>query len=964
MSNENLPKKIGKYEILDVIGKGGFAVVYKAHDPDIDRDVAIKVIHTNLGEGTEGELNYQRFRKEASIVSNLKHNSIATIFDSGKTADGQPYIVMEYIQGRSLRKIIESGETLGKERTVRIIIQICEALQVAHDKKIVHRDIKPDNILVDENGKASLLDFGIARVEDSNLTQANTALGTWSYMSPEQINPTFLKKHETIDGRTDIYSLGVVLYEMVVGKKPFERAPGDHPTKILHDIINAPVPEPVPRSSDLEDDRLKAIMMTAMERDRANRFPSCRDMAKALNSVIEADGEGTAESTFIFDVTKRKYTGSLEQSKSFFAKFKILLLAAGGVAVVVAALLIFRKPVQYDDAISIAVFDTKNSQNLKDAELGFMLDRALSSTTNAKLYPVYLAGTSSRQETAGEKREPAIQIGGTVTDDSSASGFGITLNVTFRGRANNRVFPFKGPGDLLDGGIDAILKFIGEVSGNVTGPIESGRKFIEVCTSNWDALSEFVDGLDHWKSLDTDAEGHFKNAIDKDNSFALALLKCAEVELFNEDYDKTKKRVNDGLGMKARSTDSDQKQFQAIQERLAFNPLEEIRLRRELAQKFSQKKEYAYDLAEAYFHTADADNAIRGYNGALKLDKDYAIAYNHLAFCFSWKGAHAEAVNNLKDYVRLSDAAKKRAREAAKKPAAGEDIDANAHDSLATGYMFKGEYENALSELEKARNAQPGLEYIYGDLATNLIFLGRLQAAVDNIRICREKSESSTAEVDANSNYALVEILRGNYSKATAYLDKAKEFYRNSEILEEAASLPFWLSGLIAYKQNKPAQLAEAMSFLKKSVDNYKLGPNKYFPVYKFYRHLCAMDSVLKKSNLLKEIVDEASKDIKDKMGYWTSKFNAAYFLTEYAGLLFEASTSASQDRALDLLKTVKEYNDSYAPAHILRAKILLVGGKMEEARQECAAARKLLPGADRDYVGMKELDKIEAGLH
>ena len=962
MSNENLPKKIGKYEILDVIGKGGFAVVYKAHDPDIDRDVAIKVIHTNLGEGTEGELNYQRFRKEASIVSNLKHNSIATIFDSGKTADGQPYIVMEYIQGRSLRKIIESGETLGKERTVRIIIQICEALQVAHDKKIVHRDIKPDNILVDENGKASLLDFGIARVEDSNLTQANTALGTWSYMSPEQINPTFLKKHETIDGRTDIYSLGVVLYEMVVGKKPFERAPGDHPTKILHDIINAPVPEPVPRSSDLEDATLKAIILTAMARDRAARFPSCREMARALGSVVEASGERTSESTFIFDVTQKKYTGSLEQSKSFFGKYKTILLATGGMIAILAAFLLFRKPVQYEDAISIAAFDTKNSQNLKDAELGFMLDRALSSTTNAKQYPVYLKGTGSRQETAGEKREPAFQIGGTVTDDSSASGFGIMLNVTFHGRTKSRDFRFKGPGDLLDGGVDAILKFIGEVSGNITGPIEGGKKFTQICTAKWDALSEFVNGLDHWKVLDTDAGSHFEAAIAKDPNFALAFLKSAEVELFSEDYDKTKKLVQDGMKMNARSINSDDDQFKAIQARLDFNPDREIELRQNLVTQFSQKKEFAYDLAEAYFHSADAENAIRGYLAAIKLDKNYAVAYNHMAFCYSWRGLHEDAIKNLKEYVRLSDEAMKRAREAAKKPAAGEDIDANAHDSLATGYMFKGEYENALAELEKARGAHPGLEYLYGDFATNLIFLGRLQKATDNIKTCLEKSHLSTAEVDADSNYALVEILRGNYPKAAVYLNQAKDFYRNSEILEEAAALPFWLSGLIAYKQENQVQLAEAIAFLNKSVEKYKLGPNKYFPVYKFYIHLCALETVLKRTNHLNDRIADA-KAIIYKMGYWTSKFNTAYFLTEYADLLFKAAPLRNQDSAQELLKLVADYNGNYAPAHILRAKIYRETGDREKARSECAAARKVLLGADPDYVGKKELDKIEAGL-
>ena len=194
--------KIGKFEIIETLGEGGMGVVYKAHDPLIERDVAIKVIlerALNLPEIKE------RFYREARSAGKLAHENITVVYEVGEI-DGNPYIVMEYLDGEELRKIIVEKKNIPLPEKINYAIQICKGLQYAHSKKIVHRDIKPENIQVLKNGKVKIIDFGIARPEASNLTQAGVVVGTLAYMSPEQI------KGLKVDNRSDIFSFGVLFY--------------------------------------------------------------------------------------------------------------------------------------------------------------------------------------------------------------------------------------------------------------------------------------------------------------------------------------------------------------------------------------------------------------------------------------------------------------------------------------------------------------------------------------------------------------------------------------------------------------------------------------------------------------------------------------------------------------------------------------------------------------------------------
>jgi len=267
-------ENIGKYKIIEVLGKGAMGIVYKALDPDINREVAIKTIHFDTAaEGQEREDMQQRFMREAQAAGRLTHANIVMIYDVGREG-GMTYIVMQFIEGRSLAKMI-GGERLPVEYIVRLMTQVCQALDYAHQKGIVHRDIKPANILIDKGGNPFLADFGVARMETSTVTQTGTVMGTPSYMSPEQV------MGKKIDKRSDIFSLGVILFELLAGKRPFA---GDSITTVMYKIVHdvplslKEVWKDVPSGFDY-------IVSKALAKDPEQRYQSCLELAYDLANV-------------------------------------------------------------------------------------------------------------------------------------------------------------------------------------------------------------------------------------------------------------------------------------------------------------------------------------------------------------------------------------------------------------------------------------------------------------------------------------------------------------------------------------------------------------------------------------------------------------------------------------------------------------------------------------------------------
>jgi hypothetical protein len=273
-------KRIGKYEITEQIGVGGFGIVYKAWDPFIQRWVAVKSCNATDGEAT------QRFFREAQLAGALQHPNITLIFDFGMEGE-TPYFVQEFLSGADLDKVLET-RTLTLEGVLAILLQVCAGLEFAHSRGIVHRDIKPANVRVLEDGTVKIMDFGIAKSleADSRLTQTGVALGTAGYLAPEQLSG------KPLGPRTDLFSLGVMAYEMVTGARPFT---GPNLSNVIYQILNQ---QPVaPRQLNAAcPQRLERAILKALAKDPADRYADVREFAADLKDVLAAlPRRGTAQ---------------------------------------------------------------------------------------------------------------------------------------------------------------------------------------------------------------------------------------------------------------------------------------------------------------------------------------------------------------------------------------------------------------------------------------------------------------------------------------------------------------------------------------------------------------------------------------------------------------------------------------------------------------------------------------------
>jgi serine/threonine protein kinase len=266
--------KAGRYEILGELGRGGMGVVYRAKDPLIGRIVAVKTIRlSEEGTGMSHAQLVERFQTEARAAGLLTHPNIVVIYDVGES-DGIYYITMELVNGKSLQSMLDSGEKFPLPRLLRIMEQVCSALQFAHDNSVVHRDIKPANIMLTSDDLVKVTDFGTAKILQYGASQQTSAMGTPAYISPEQI------KGKPVDGRTDIFSLGVMLYELTTGQKPFQ---GQDIATILYHILNE---EPVPphQLNTAIPLGVSSTILKALAKSPNLRYENCRELLDDLKN--------------------------------------------------------------------------------------------------------------------------------------------------------------------------------------------------------------------------------------------------------------------------------------------------------------------------------------------------------------------------------------------------------------------------------------------------------------------------------------------------------------------------------------------------------------------------------------------------------------------------------------------------------------------------------------------------------
>jgi len=319
----------GRYRLEAKLGSGGMSTVYLAKDDTLDRPVAVKVMHREMSEQPD---QIERFRQEARAVAKISHPNVVAVIDAGED-HGYPYIVFEYVEGETLKQRISRVGALDIQEAIAYAIEIARGLSIAHARNMVHRDIKPQNVLIDDEGRAKLTDFGISRqLEQDGMTATGRVLGTTDYVAPEQA------MGQAVDPRSDIYSLGVVLYEMLVGQVPFH---ADSQVGVAMKHVNEELPDVQRRRPEVSA-AVALVVERSTDKDRAERYQDVGEMTEDLETALEVEaaraGSTTGEATSVLDAVpppKRKLSGGGRWSWAAIA-----MLALVGVAALVATWLI------------------------------------------------------------------------------------------------------------------------------------------------------------------------------------------------------------------------------------------------------------------------------------------------------------------------------------------------------------------------------------------------------------------------------------------------------------------------------------------------------------------------------------------------------------------------------------------------------------------------------------------------
>ena len=720
-------KTISHYKILEKLGEGGMGVVYKTQDIKLDRLVALKFLPPHVADHPEEKT---RFIHEAQSASALNHTNVTTIYGIEESPEGL-FIAMEYVEGKTLKQMIEK-ETLSIKKVLDIGIQVCEGLTAAHKKEIVHRDIKSDNIMVTKEGQVKIMDFGLAKLKGATkLTQTGSTLGTLAYMSPEQA------QGEEADQRSDIFSFGIVLYELLTGKLPFV---GEHQAAIIYSIINED-PQPMTRYNNQVSAKLEDMVFKALAKDKEERYQHIDDLLADL----------------------RREKKSLEYVKTAVAT----------------------KPIESPKPAMAVLYLQNLSENKEDAyfadgmtediitqlsKIGGLLVTSRSDVEQFKNKPVNLKEVANRLRVnyvmEGSVRKYGNKIRITCQMIKASDGFHVWA-------------------DSYDRQMEDLFAIQAEVAKEVAQALKVTLAPPELVmiekkpTLNVQAYNYYLQGREYyWTGYNTmdglqRATMMFEKALEADSDFALAYAGLS---------DCYSTYVQLGIDLKKSWLEKAEK---AGSKALALEP---------------NLAEAHRSLSRLYMIEGKSEKAIHEAEAAVKANPNYGEGWRLLGQWYVFTGQYVKAESALKRalevkptdpnlfgaFIELYSILRKKEKvgEYFKKGLEIQCDNWDTYDSMSYYYLYQGELEEAKRMAHKALNIKRKDILSVLGLIKIFIISGEVDIALNYLNeICRENSNQ-----DLFVELGYLELLRGNEKQAEIFLDSCIQL--NQPLVKEFENLP------------------------------------------------------------------------------------------------------------------------------------------------------------------------------
>jgi len=786
-----------RYQIIEELGKGGMGKVYKANDADIKEKVAIKLIKPEISTDKK---TIERFQNELKFARKIRHKNVCQMYDLNKE-EGTYYITMEYVSGEDLKSFIRRSGQLAIGTTIRVAKQICEGLSAAHRLGVVHRDLKPSNIMIDKEGNVRIMDFGIARsLETKGLTGPGVMIGTPEYMSPEQV------EGKETDQRSDIYSLGIILYEMLTGRVPFE---GDTPFTVGVKHKSERPKDPKELNAQIPED-LNRVILRCLEKDREKRYQGAGEVSSELSKTEE--GIPTTERI----VPERKPLTSREITVQFSLK-KIFIPALAAVALIIVAVVLWRI-LSKKEAIpvpsgkpSLAVMYFKN--NTRDE--GYDIWRsALSDSIITDLSQSKYINVLSGDRLYGILRKlDLLEVKSYASDDLMKVAIEGKVNHILQGSLSKAGDIFRVEytlqdmntgkiigSDRVEGrGEQAVFSMVDELTRRIKADFELSEEEIsadidkeieKITTSSPQAFKYYVEGREfHHKGEYRKNIQSMEKALALDPEFAMAYRSMAmgynNLALFSE----SKKYLQKAFELRDRLSDRERYLIEA-----EFYRDSETTYSQAIAAYTKHLELYPDDsiantnLGILYMSTEQWDQAIERFNVQIKGKDESFFPYVNIAEPYRAKGMYDTARRVLEGYIQDFQ---------------------ESHEirlELSTNYFQQGDYDHALAEADKAFS-------IYPDSIRVLFSRG-------NIYVCKEdfnKAEEEYLKVLERTElgyHLYTRIVLGTSHILQGKFESARQHYKHGLELAEKLGDNWWRACFHiwrAYSYLKSGQPEEAL---------------------------------------------------------------------------------------------------------------------------------------------------------